>query len=63
MKEKKSFKERVMSFLKLDDAGKVEAFQKQAVKTWKEQIEIRQKEVEKGQVRTRNHTTTMGFCE
>lgn len=44
-KEKKSFVERVVGFLKLDDNGKVEKFQKQAVKVWEKQIEIRQAEI------------------
>lgn len=44
-KEKKSFVERVVGFLKLDDNGKVEKFQKQAVKVWEKQIEIREAEI------------------
>lgn len=45
MNKEKSFAERVMTFLKLDDNSKVVKFQKQAVKVWKEQIEVRKKEV------------------
>lgn len=45
MKNEKSFAERVVAFLKLDDNSKVVKFQKQAVKVWQEQVELRKKEV------------------
>lgn len=36
-----TFAKRVSAFLKLDDEGKISKFQKQTIKTWKEQITIR----------------------
>lgn len=41
-----TFAKRVSAFLKLDDEGKISKFQKQTIKTWKEQIDIRKKNID-----------------
>lgn len=42
-----TFGEKVKAFLNLDDASRVNKFQKQALAVWNEQIDIRKKDIEK----------------